>query len=138
MRCALYTSGFQYVPGSLTTFSVTPTNNGGATQVSLATPVVLPETQTYYIYLDGSAAAATTNNIYGASTQNQNVMNYTDINPAAATFTATSTTPPFKSVLGVKGAADSPDTTMTSLLVAPFNSMTYLSYIYSVFLRYTA
>ena len=138
LRCALYTSNFLYVPNSITIFSTLPNNNGGRVEVNTAAPVTIPVTDTYYIYMDG-AAAAVANTIYGAFGLGVNVCNYLDTN--IFTFTAGLPLPfgtvPFKVATGVRVSGSAP-TTNTDLKVGGLANLTYQQFLYGIFLSYTA
>jgi len=138
LRCALYTSNFLYVPNSITIFSTLPNNNGGRVEVNTAAAVTIPITDTYYIYMDG-AAAAVANTIYGAFGLGVNVCNYLDTN--IFTFTAGLPLPfgtvPFKVATGVRVSGSAP-TTNTDLKVGGLANLTYQQFLYGVFLSYTA
>ena len=138
LRCALYTSNFVYVPNSITIFSTLPNNNGGRVEVNTAAAVTIPITDTYYIYMDG-AAAAVANTIYGAFGLGVNVCNYLDTN--IFTFTAGLPLPfgtvPFKVATGVRVSGSAP-TTNTDLKVGGLANLTYQQFLYGIFLSYTA
>jgi hypothetical protein len=134
LRCALYTSQFVYVPNSISTNSVAPTNAGGKVEVITAATITIPVTDTYYIYMDSSNAATTANSMYGATTANVNVCNYLDV--AVNTFTALTTTVPFKVSTGVRVSGSAP-TTNTDLKIGALANMTYQSYVFGIFIQYT-
>ena len=134
MRCALYTSQFVYIPNSVSIFSTLPANNGGRVEVNTTATVIIPTTDTYYIYMDG-AAAAVANTVYGAFGLGVNVCNYLD--QAVFTFTAGTATIPFKVATGVRVSGSAP-TTNTDLKVGGLANMTYQQFLYGVFLSYTA
>ena len=140
LRCALYTSNFLYVANSISTNSTAPGNAGGRVEVNTSATVIIPVTDTYYIYVDSSNGAATANVMYGAFGLGVNVCNYID---SVAPFALTAGLPlpngtvPFKVATGVR-VSGSPPTTNTDLKVGALANMTYQQFLFGIFLSYTA